>query len=57
MATIDLFALSKAYPIVTIIIALILFFIGLKIAGKMLKWIIWGLAIVAVILAVVMLFF
>jgi len=54
MATIDLFALSKAYPIVTIIIALILFFVGLKIAGKLLKWVIWGIAIIAVIAAIVM---
>ena len=52
----DLFALSKAYPIISIIIASILFFIGLKVAGKLLKWVFWVLAAVAVVAAIWMLF-
>ena len=52
----ELFALSKAYPIISIIIAIILFFIGLKITAKLLKWIFWILAVIAVAAAVYMLF-
>lgn len=52
----DLFALSKAYPIISIIVAVILFFIGLRVAGRLLKWIFWGLAIAAVAAAIYMLF-
>ena len=52
----DLFALSKAYPITSIIIALILFFIGLKITTKLFRWVFWILAAVAVIAGIWMLF-
>jgi hypothetical protein len=53
----ELYTLSKAYPIVTIVVALVLFFIGLKVAGKLLKWGLWILAIVAIAAAIYMLFF
>ncbi|MDD5193448.1 MAG: hypothetical protein PHF67_02575 [Candidatus Nanoarchaeia archaeon] len=53
----DIFALSKAYPLISAIIAVILFFIGLKVTVKLLKWILWILAAVAIIAAVYMLFY
>tara|TARA_Y100000310_G_scaffold327801_1_gene394719 strand:- start:74 stop:238 length:165 start_codon:yes stop_codon:yes gene_type:complete len=49
----ELFALSKTYPIISVIIGLLLFIIGFKVAKKLM----WSLAVVAVIAAVVMLFF
>jgi len=45
----DLYALSRAYPIVSIGIALILFLIGLKIAKKIF-WIVAGLLIIVAII-------
>jgi hypothetical protein len=48
----SLFALISAYPIISIILALILFFIGFKV----LKWIMWGLAILLVIVAFALIF-
>jgi hypothetical protein len=53
----ELFALSKAYPIISIVIALVLFFIGLKVAGKLIKLILWALAILAIAAAVYMILF
>ena len=53
----ELYALSMAYPIVAIVIAIILFFIGLKVAGTLLKWGLWILAILAVLAAVYMFVF
>ena len=52
----ELFALSKAYPIISIIIGMVLFFVGLKTASVLLKWIFWILAVVAIIVAVWMIF-
>ena len=48
----ELFALSKAYPIISLIIGFILFFIGLKVATVLLKWLFWVLAVVAVVAAI-----
>jgi len=48
----ELFALGKNYPIISITIAAILFIIGFKAAKK----IMWTLAIIAIIVAVVMFF-
>jgi hypothetical protein len=53
----EIFALSKAYPLISIIVAVILFFIGLKVTAKLIKWILWILAIAAVIAAFYMLFY
>jgi hypothetical protein len=53
----ELFALSKAYPIIAIVIALVLFFIGLKVAGKLLKVALWVIAVLAIAAAVYMIFF
>lgn len=52
----ELFALSKIYPIISIIIGVILFFIGLKVATKLIKWALWILAMIAVIIAIYMFF-
>jgi hypothetical protein len=52
----EIFTLSKAYPIISIIIAVILFFIGLKVATKLIRWVLWILAVIAVIATVYMLF-
>ena len=52
----ELFVLSKAYPIISIIVASILFFIGLKITAKLLRWIFWILAVIAVAAAIYMIF-
>ena len=56
MAISELFAISKAYPFISIIVAVIFFFVGLKITAKLFKWLLWILAAVAVIIALVMLF-
>ena len=48
LSKMDLYTLSKAYPVTSIVIALILFFIGLKIAKKIF-WILAGLAIIAAV--------
>jgi predicted tellurium resistance membrane protein TerC len=48
----QLYSLSKAYPVISIILAAILFYIGLKITSKILKiifWIIAGILIIATI--------
>jgi len=52
----ELFALSKIYPIISIIIGVVFFFIGLKVATKLIKWILWILAFIAVIIAIYMFF-
>lgn len=52
----ELFALSKAYPIISFIIGMILFFVGLKVASVLLKWFFWILGVVAVVAAVWMIF-
>ncbi|MBS3075790.1 hypothetical protein J4429_05015 [Candidatus Pacearchaeota archaeon] len=52
----DIFALSRAYPLISVIIGAILFFIGLKVTAKLIKWILWILAAIALIAAFVMLF-
>ncbi len=46
----DLYALSRAYPLVTLVVAVILFVIGFKIAKKLL----WILAVLALIAAAVL---
>jgi len=51
----ELYALSKAYPIVAVALGVILFFIGLKLT-KMFKWIVMGVAIIAIIAAIIMFF-
>ena len=56
MAIAELFSLSKAYPIISLIIGFILFFVGLKVATKLFKWIFYILAGVAVVAAVWMIF-
>ena len=57
MATIgELYALSKAYPIVSIVIAVILFFIGLRVVPKLIRWVLWIIAAIAVVAALYMLF-
>lgn len=57
MATIEgLLTLSKVYPAISIIIAGILFFIGLKVATKLIKWLLWILATIGIIAAIYMLF-
>lgn len=52
----ELFTLSKTYPLISIIVAIILFAIGLKITTKLIKWILWLLAAIALIAAIVMIF-
>jgi hypothetical protein len=52
----QLLALGKAYPIITVAIAGVLFFIGLR-AAKFLKKIFFGLAIIALIAAIIMIFY
>ena len=49
----ELFTISKTYPVISIIIALILFLVGLKYAKK----IMWILGVIALIIAFVLLFF
>jgi len=53
----ELLAISKAYPIISVIVAIVLFFIGLKITTKLFKFIIWALAIIAIITSIVMIFY
>ena len=48
----ELLTLGQTYPIISIILGAILFIIGFKVAKK----IMWTLAIIAVIVAVVMFF-
>ena len=48
----ELFALGKTYPIISVILGAVLFIIGFKAAKK----IMWTLAIIAIIAAIVMLF-
>ena len=48
----ELFVLSKNYPIIAVIIAAILFIIGFRIAKK----IMWALGIIALIIAILLLF-
>lgn len=48
----DLYALSRAYPIATLVVAVILFIIGFKIAKK----IFWILAVLALIAAGILFF-
>ena len=52
----ELFALSKIYPIISIIIGVVLFYMGLKVATKLIKWVLWILAVVAIIVAIYMFF-
>lgn len=52
----EIFALSKSYPLISAVIAIILFAIGLRITAKVLKWILWILAGIALIAAIVMIF-
>jgi len=52
----ELFALSKIYPIISIIIGVVFFFTGLKVATRLIKWILWILAVVAIIVAIYMFF-
>ena len=56
MAITELLAISKTYPIISIIIAAILFFIGLKVTAKLFKWLLWILAAVAIAIAIYLLF-
>ena len=56
MTITELFTISKAYPFISVIIAVILFFIGLKITAKLFKWLLWILAISAVALSIYLLF-
>ena len=56
MATIEeLYVLSKAYPLIAIVVGMILFFIGLKLT-KIFKWIVMGAAGIAIIAAIIMFF-
>jgi hypothetical protein len=48
----DLYALSRAYPIVTLVVAVILFVIGFKVA----KILLWILAVLALIAAAILFF-
>jgi hypothetical protein len=48
----DLYALSRAYPIVTLVVAVILFVIGFKVA----KALLWILAVLALIAAAILFF-
>ena len=52
----QLFALGKAYPLISLAIAVVLFFIGLG-AAKFLKRILFGAALIALITAVIMFFY
>jgi len=53
----EVYTLSKTYPVITVIIAIILFGIGFKITTKLFKWILWIISALAVIVAIVLLFF
>jgi len=56
MATLgELFALSKAYPVASIVIAVILFFIGMKVTSKLSRLVFWALAILGIGVAIYML--
>ena len=48
----QLFALSGAYPLITAIIAIVLFLVGFKFAKKIL----WILAVIAIIVAFILFF-
>jgi len=52
----QLYALSKAYPLIAVIVGMILFFIGLKITAKLFRWIVMGAAAIAIIAAIIMFF-
>ena len=52
----ELFALSRVYPVISIIIASALFILGLRVAATLLKWIFWVLSFIAVIAAIWMFF-
>ena len=56
MAIAELFALSKAYPIISLIVGFILFFLGLKVASVLLKWFFWILGVIAIVAAGWMIF-
>jgi len=47
----DLYTLSRTYPLVTFLVAVVLFVIGFKIAKKIL----WTLAVLALVVAVILL--
>ena len=48
----NLLSIGRAYPIITIILALVLFAIGFKVA----KWIMWGLALVVLLIGLYLIF-
>jgi hypothetical protein len=52
----QLFALGKAYPLISLAIAAGLFLIGLK-AAKFLKRILFGAALIALIAAIILFFY
>ncbi len=52
-----LLTLSRTYPIISFAIAFVLFIIGLIVAKKLFKWIVWGFAVLSIILAFVMMFY
>jgi hypothetical protein len=52
----ELVSLSKTYPLISALVGIVLFVIGLKITAKLIKWILWILAAIALIAAAVMLF-
>tara|TARA_B100001971_G_C17967097_1_gene420451 strand:+ start:112 stop:288 length:177 start_codon:yes stop_codon:yes gene_type:complete len=56
MVIAELFALSKTYPFISIIIAVVLFIIGLKITTKIFKWLLWVLSAIAIAVGIYLLF-
>ena len=48
----DLYALARTYPIITLVVAVLLFIIGLKIAKKLF----WILAVIVLIIAIILFF-
>ena len=53
----QLYSLSKAYPVISIILATILFFIGLRITSKILKWVLFLIVFLLVIAGIIMFFY
>ena len=49
---IELLSISRTYPVLTIILAIVLFAIGFKVA----RWIMWGIAFVVLMIGLYLIF-
>lgn len=53
----EIYALAKTYPVIAIIIAIILVFLGFKVTTRLFRWILWIIGAIILIGAVIYLFF